>query len=372
MTDPVSHPEPHAPPPAPPPADPSRQPPPARRTGPRILIVRPSALGDVARTVPALVSLRQAHPDATIHWLVNAPFADAVCHHPALDGVVAFDRRRLGRVTAVGAALAFGRQLRRGGYDLAYDLQGLLRSGLMTFATRARKRVGFANARECGWLGYTHRYAVDPRPHAVDRMLALLQHDGLATTDDMRLYVGADDAAWWDAQLAAQDAAGDRYACLAPTAAWRCKCWPIERYTTIARRLLDVVPRVVVLASPSEAAQVRPLQLSMKEHEAAGRLLVPRTTVGQAMAILSRAAVVVCNDSAALHLAVGLDRPTVAIFGPTDYARVGPYRRDDDVVTPPHTPHGDARGYRHRHDQSLIARIDPDTVWHRVRQRLNG
>lgn len=321
----------------------------------RILIVRPSALGDIARTVPALVTLRRAFATARIEWLVNRPFAEAIRHHPMLDGVVPFERRNWLR------SLALMRELGNRRYDRVYDLQGLARSGALTWATRAPVRVGFANAREAGWLGCNRRHRIDPGLHTVDRMLALLEAEGHAAQRDLRLYVGDDDADW-----ARTVTAGEPYACLAPTAAWLSKCWPLDRYTQIGRRLLDRLSRLVVLASPAERATVAPMLDALGD-----RAVCPATGVGQMMALIAASRLVVCNDSAALHIAVGLDRPVVGIFGPTDPRLVGPYpyRPDDPRVVMPTQPVAN-RSYRRIHDQTLIATVPVDVVWERIQRLL--
>ena len=157
----------------------------------RILMIRPSALGDVCRTVPCLVSLRRAFPAATIDWLVNDAFVPAVSAHPALNAAVAFDRRAFGdgiKRLQLGAARSFMGELKARGYDLVVDLQGLARSGLLAWSTRAKRRVGYANARELGWLGCNERHHVDASIHAVDRMLRLIELAGVRPVLDMRLY----------------------------------------------------------------------------------------------------------------------------------------------------------------------------------------
>ena len=141
----------------------------------RVLIIRPSALGDVSRTVPLLVSLRHAMPSAHIDWLVHEAFADVIRHHPALDGLVLFPRNRFASIyrnpRVMWEALAWIRDLRRRKYDLVIDAQGLFRSGLFAQMTAAPIRIGFGNAREFAWLGYNQRYHVDKQLHAVDRLL---------------------------------------------------------------------------------------------------------------------------------------------------------------------------------------------------------
>jgi len=336
----------------------------------RILIVRPTALGDVARTVPVLVSLKQAYPQARIDWLVHDAFADVIRHHPALGRIVPFPRKRFAGMMRNPAifreVLQWARQLGGEKYDLVFDVQGLFRSGLFTWLTRAPRRVGFADARELGWLGYNHRHRVDPSLHTVDHMLGLLEAHGLSVTRDMRLYVGEDDARWLHEHIDGDEP----YAVLAPTARWLCKCWPMERYGEIAQRLLDAkkVTRLFVLASGEEQAWIAPLRQRFAGNAA---VIFPATTIGRMMALISRAALLVCNDSAALHIGVGFDRRIVTIFGPTDPAKVGPYRRPDTFVQPPNIEPRDMRDYRgRRDDQSLIARVPIDAVWQRIVQTM--
>lgn len=339
----------------------------------RVLIVRPTALGDVSRTVPALVTLRRAMPQAQIDWLVHEAFADVIRHHPDLDNVIPFPRRRFGalwhnpRVTAEAWAWARGLRTRR--YDAVFDLQGLFRSGLFTWLTAAPRRVGFANARELAWLGYNRRHPVDPKRHSVDRMLALLEAEGYKTAHNTHLYVGEADRCWLEHWLQTNGGPGP-YACIAPTARWRCKCWPIENYIQIARRLLETRlagDRVVILAAPNERLQVQPLLDALGPSPS---VRFPTTTVGQMMALLSKTTLLVCNDSAPLHIAVGFDRPIVTVFGPTDPALVGPYRRDDCVICPPGHIYIGTMDYRHRRDdQSLIAQISIESVWNKILQQ---
>ncbi|GAB4192828.1 MAG: lipopolysaccharide heptosyltransferase I [Phycisphaeraceae bacterium] len=345
----------------------------------RILIVRPTALGDVARTVPALVTLRRAYPNATIDWLVAKAFAPAVRNHPMLDGVVEFDRKAMARfgfsIRATRAGLELARRLHQAGYDTVYDLQGLFRSGLFTRLTGARRRVGFANAREAGWLGYNVRHRIDTNLHTVDRMLALLRADGLEPVHDMRLYLAEQDRAWLRAFKEQHGIGESGYACLAPTARWGCKCWPIERYGEIARRLIEQClagDKIVLIASPDERSRVLPILdiLEQAGIPSAEHVIFPETTVGQMMALLSETRLLVCNDSAPLHIAVGFDRPVVAIFGPTDPALVGPYRRESSVIRPDNAEAHAANYRRHMDDPTLIAQVSVDQVWEKVRETL--
>ena len=347
---------------------------PARPTPGCILLLRPSALGDVCRTVPCLVSLRRAYPQARIDWLVQEGFEAAVAAHPDLSGVVTFPKNAiksgLGRLRP-GAALAFARTLRRGHagepYDAVYDLQGLARSGVMAALTRAGHRVGFSDARELGWLGYTNSYLV-PEGHTVDRMLGLLEADGVPAPREpdslaqaMRLHTAPADREW------AQSLGLGRVAVLAPTSRWPGKQWPADRFATLARALLRQgrVDRVAVVGGRFERGACGPL-LSLGEGVAD---LVGHTTIGQLMALVEASRLVVANDSAALHMAVGFDRPLVALFGPTRIDRVGPYRRDADVVQ--HVTAADVLDHKNEAaGRALMERITVDEVVERALARL--
>src|SRR5687768_17524883 len=116
----------------------------------RIALIKPSALGDIVHSLPVLEALRHRFPVAHIAWVVNRSFAGLLAGHPCLDEIIPFDRSAMRGSfrRAVSIAAAFASQLRRRQFDLAIDMQGLLRSGMMTLATGSRRRVGFTTARE--------------------------------------------------------------------------------------------------------------------------------------------------------------------------------------------------------------------------------
>jgi heptosyltransferase-1 len=296
-----------------------------------VLIIRPSALGDVCRSVALAASVRAAWPSARVTWLVQDTFADAVRCHPCVDEVLAFPRgafRRWWRPSVAAAALRWLRSL-KGRFDVAIDAQGLGRSGLMAWASRAPRRIGFRDARELGWLGANERYAV-PATHSVDRMLGLLAAAGVEPRVDMRLVAPPECVAWWEAERARRGIGA--YAVCAPTSRWASKDWPSERWAALAPRLFERgLERAVYVGTTPERDAVR---LAMPSGAAGERCvdLSGATTVGQSMAVIAGADLVVANDSAPLHIAVGFGRPLVALFGPTDPAKVGPYRRESTVL----------------------------------------
>jgi ADP-heptose:LPS heptosyltransferase len=141
----------------------------------RILLIKPSSLGDVVHALPVLRGLRRRYPQARIDWLISSSLSPLLEGHPDLNELVLFDRHRFGLMAySPKAALDFVRfigRLRASRYDLVIDLQGLFRSGFLARASGASVRIGFARAREGASLFYNHRLSsgiLDA--HAVDRL----------------------------------------------------------------------------------------------------------------------------------------------------------------------------------------------------------
>ena len=291
-------------------------------------------MGDVLHALPVLVKLRARFPDARIDWLVTPENAELVRHHPALAGVVIFERKGAG----VTAWLRLLRELRHARYDLAIDLQGLLRSAVFSIATRAPVRIGFdrplpqkhgwSGAREGSWLACTHRIAIPTLDvHAIDRYLWLAPLLGLDDAPpDLRVHLAA--GAEENAVRLLSEHRLDKFAVLVPGTKWETKHWQPEQFAGTGRALAERGFGVVVAGSPGERA----LCAAVASQCPGAVDLCGKTSLTELAALLKRAAVVVTNDSGPMHLAVALGRPVVGVFGPTDPVRVGPYRRMESVV----------------------------------------
>ena len=294
----------------------------------RILLIRPSALGDVCRSVPLVVSLKAHWPESKIDWLVQDDFKDVISMHPAIDEVISFPRNAMRRwylPRGFARTLSFLRVLKSKQYDLVIDAQGLGRSGLFAWATRARQRIGPVSAREFGWLGYTQKIQTT-KEHTVDQMLELISAIGASPMRDMQLYLHEQDKSWWKSYKDSHEI--QSYVVLAPTSRWKSKQWPVDRFISIAKHMHGLGKSIVVVGAPNEAKQIQ----SLCEYEGIHNLL-PEMTIGRLMAVLEGSNLVIANDSSALHIAVGLQKPIIGLFGPTNPAQVGPYKRDDEVIS---------------------------------------
>lgn len=309
----------------------------ATRQFERILLIKPSSLGDIVHALPVMHALRARFPHAHLAWLVAAPFASLLRDHPHLDEIITFDRRRMGqtgRSLRVSVEfLHYLRDLRARRFDLALDLQGLFRSAFLAYASGAPVRIGFAAAREAAPLFYTHRVRVrDPDLHALDKNLTIAAE--LGCTDPpptIDLALRDQDRTAAAALLASIGLAADApFIAVLPGARWETKRWFPQRFAETIDRLWTErrIPAVLlgggddrpVCSQVAAASRAAPADLSGK------------TDLRQLVAVLERAAAVLTHDSGPMHLAAALGKPLVAIFGPTHRFRTGPYGQADAVL----------------------------------------
>lgn len=292
----------------------------------RILIVKPSAIGDVVHALPILNLLRKQWPGSHISWMVTPGCAGILEGHPQLDELILFDRKRLGRGWRSGRILgelySFSRALREKQFDLVIDLQGLFRSGWFAWISGAGTRVGLSDAREAAPLFYTHVVPVRTKEqHAIDRYLSVVEALGCGRGPVEYVFpVKADDRAAVD-RLIPQ---GTRYAVLHPGTNWPTKRWPVEKFAELVPMLRERFGLESVIAGAAD--------LTATAQSIGGIDLTGRTTLLQLVALLERADLVVSNDSGPMHIAAALGRPLVAPFGPTNPVRTGPYGRMRGVV----------------------------------------
>ncbi len=306
----------------------------------RILIIKPSSLGDIVHALPVLAGLRQTHPSAHIAWLVGNSFAALLDGHPMLDEIIRFDRARYGKMfrdpRILREFLEFVRDLRRRRFDLVVDLQGLIRSGFLAYASGAKRRIGFAGAREAAWIFYSERVRCpDSAIHAVDKNLCVARALELdVDPPQFPLGIRADQTIAARARLTA--AAGgplDSFTAVLPAARWETKQWRTERIAELIDRIHDVgLPRCVLLGAPADRATADKIIADCKSDPID---LVGKTDLRELTAMIDLADRVVCHDSGPMHIAAALNKPIVAIFGPTDPQRTGPYGGDARIVATP-------------------------------------
>lgn len=347
-----------------------------------ILIVKLSAIGDVIHTLPALAALRRCYPVADITWVVEEASADLLAGHPALNRVIVSRRKtwmkeiRRGRIAAPLKEMhAFFKALRSRPYDLVIDFHGLLKSAVIVAASGGRRKLGYDSMQEFSGLFYDEKIPQEMGKHAVDRYLDFVRHlaegrkDGaacLAAPPEFTIAIEEEQksrvAAMLDehaAMLLSHGAghppllqaphpfpAGDRpgaetesggegmqegeprFVAINPVAFWETKLWEEEKFAELCDRIRVELGIGVVLT----AVEAGPLDRIRSRMKTEAVNLGGRTTLRELACLYRQAALLVTTDSGPMHLAAAVRTRAVALFGPTDPARTGPYGPGHRVI----------------------------------------
>jgi heptosyltransferase I len=305
---------------------------------PRFLLVRLGSMGDVIHALPAASALRDTFPQAQIDWLIDPVWARLVEGNPDLNSAIPIDRKSTGQI---GAAL---KKLRSSNYTCAIDFQALYKSAILTFASGAPQRVGFAisYAREgLASLFYTDR--LHPRgAHKVQHNLTLAEAAGARKCiPRFPVHIRVEDEEIVARELAARGL--PEFFVLNPGGGWRSKCWPPERYGELHKRLAARYGcRSVVTFGPGEDRLAQQLIAAAGAPEPVAMAL----GLGPLMALLRRARLMVSADTGPLHLAAALGAPVVGLFGPTDPSRNGPFPSNSSRHVIVRNPRGCEATYR--------------------------
>lgn len=312
--------------------------------GERILIIKPSSLGDIIHTLPLAHALKRCHPQGSIGWVVERAFSALLKADPAIDAIYPMhipstSDPAAGRsvyLAALGATVAAMRQLHRSlgacPYGRVLDLQASFRSGLLALMNPGGRRTGFADARELNTLFQHERIAVPAEiTHAVDKNLLFAVHLGCdVRPEDFFLNTSAEAEAEVDAFLqAAGIHPGREFVYLQPAARWQSKHWLADRWAQLSDRLAAQGLWSVFGGSAADLPLLEQIGAAMRHKPliAAGRL-----SLLAGAALIKRSALYVGVDTGPMHMAALAGRPVVALFGPTHPERVGPYGTASRIV----------------------------------------
>lgn len=289
----------------------------------RLLVVRLGSLGDLVHTLPAVAAIRRAHPFAQIDWLVDRVHRELLDLVPVISATIPL------RKATGGGWLQALRELRARQYDVAVDFQGLVKSAALARLSGAARVVGFDRraARESmAPVFYTERVAVGETGHVIDKNLRLAATLGAPTH--------AREFPLLPMPSAAVDTLREQglteYALINCGAAWPNKRWPPDRFGRIAAHVRERHGLTsVVLWGPGEAE----LAEAVVAASDGAAVAAPSTGLADLVAIAQGARLIVSGDTGPTHVASALDTPVVALFGPTDPARNGPWVEADEVLS---------------------------------------
>jgi lipopolysaccharide heptosyltransferase I len=338
----------------------------------KILIIKPSSLGDIVQTLPALSALRKSFIDAKISWLIRPEFALLIENHPDIDELIAFDREFLGRAwynqRAFNALLGLIRKLREENFDAVFDFQGLFRTAALGWLCGCKNRFGMKNARELSNLFYTQKVRQDKNCiHVVDYYLKIVQTAG-AKNVEAKFIIPTDDKAfdYVNGLLASHDIEPGKFACFVTGSAHTDKCWPIERFAILAEKIYSQLGlKIVASGATSERGLNEKFKLLTK---APVIDLTGKTDLNQLKALLSSAGIVIGNDTGPSHIAAALGVPVVMIFGRSNPARVAPYKKPNSFVAV--EPFGRGAKINSLESKYNINNVSVDMVYEKVAANL--
>ena len=319
----------------------------------RILIIKLSSIGDIVHTLPAAAVLRRALPDARITWVVDRRASAIINNSPVIDEVIELDTRAWRNAFLTGSTIADMRaqlnQLRvprnvndAEGPDIAIDFQGLIKSGLVALASRARRRIGFEtnDLRErASKLLLTDQVQTSGLGHVIKKNLALA-HAAISSSGDesaerkpasnngyeFPIAVSHDDE-----QFAVESIENHHgpFAIINPGGGWPTKVWHAEGYAQLADWLWsDCGIASLVTFGPGEEALAR----AVASNAQSGVVRPIASTLKQFVALARRASLFVGGDTGPLHLAAASGTPIVGLYGPTSPERNGPFDPQDITV----------------------------------------
>lgn len=335
---------------------------------PLFLVVRLGSLGDIVHTFPAVAGLRESFPSAEIIWLTHPRWKELVESSSLATEIWEAETRSYESLREI-----IGR-IRKRRFTTAIDYQGLWKSASLPFLGGVSRRLGFSSQtiREFGVpILYTDRVRIT-KTHIVD------QNGELSLCAGARNGVAPVTLAVASLQevFVLQLLRGfgiEKYIVLSPAGGWRSKCWPPDRYGALCQKIRDTLGmRCVLNYGPAEEDLVAAVKAASGEADP----VAYNGSLSQLMALLRNAVCIVGGDTGPLHLAVALGTPAVAIFGPTDPARNGPYRTGNhrgnasplDIVL--RSPHAVTTYKRGDQTDPSILEIDVGTVFDAVRREV--
>jgi 3-deoxy-D-manno-octulosonic-acid transferase/heptosyltransferase-1 len=302
-----------------------------------ILIVKLSAIGDVIHTLPSLGALRRAFPHAHITWLVEEAAAEIVLNHPDLDQVLISRRKTWMKMMKegqfckpLGEIKYFIRILRERKFDLVIDFHGLFKSALLVFLSHSGRTIGYDSYQELSGLFYREKIKEDMSKHAVDRYLDFLTYLSINDREaEFKIAIG-DQNRKKVQQLLAEDRIQDAFIAINPVAYWKTKLWDDKSFADLCDRLKEAYPSIPVILTGQPSPSLEKIRSLCHRDDVVN--WEGRTTLKDLAELYRRAILLITTDSGPMHLAAAMGTPVVALFGPTNPLRTGPYGSGHVVI----------------------------------------
>lgn len=298
-----------------------------------ILVVKLSAIGDVIHALPVSYAIKETFPDAKVTWVVEPPAYDLLTNNPYIDHIIRFEKKKFKSIGGLLKNLPkFSAELKKVKYDVVLDLQGLGKSAAIAYLSGATLKLGCSNMRELSYLVSKPVCGLNQNGHIVERYLDVVRELGCKVEKVVFPMVITEKEADIATKIMQQSGADSEkpYVVLAVGANWPNKRWPTALYAGLVDYLYskELIPVIIgggvidsrLAAEINQQAEIPPVDL------------VGKTTLKELAYIIKNSKAVVGGDTGPMHLAAGLGKPVVALMGPTDANRNGPYGQLQNVI----------------------------------------
>ena len=333
----------------------------------RICVIKPSALGDVVQSLPLLPALKERFPSSQIAWVINHQLSEIVAQHPDVDSIIPFYRSDILKTYS-----PLLRHLKKCRFDLVLDLQGLFRTGLMTFATRAPIRVGLETAREGSSLA-NHLLIPDTGKQvpAWQRYWRIAEAFGVGELKRKTILPSK------LPKTSLLSRFEKPFIAVHPGAKWITKRWAPTQFAEIAARAAQSYNLNIAIVGTKEDSKLSDIFLKhfFKRHPNGHVLnLIGQTSLTELISVLKKAELLLTNDSGPMHIAAAVETPVVGIFTCTSPILSGPPGNQHALIA---TNVSCAGSYKKTCPHSgsakmcCLTEINVENVWNRTNQLLS-
>ena len=304
-----------------------------------ILIVKLSAIGDVVHTLPSLAALRKLYPESHITWVVEEASSDIIGGHPHLDRMIISRRKRwvenLKKLhdikTTIADIRSFVKTLRDRKYDIVIDFHGLFKSSMIVLLSGGKRKLGYDSMQELSGRFLNEKISEDMKKHAVDRYLDFIRYLGTDIDNpDFNIPIEEGNKIRIETLLRSKNIdIAEPFVTINPVAFWDTKLWEDDKFARLCDKIVEELKQKVVFTGSKGHGSIERIR-SMMTFPSVN--LEGQTTLRDLAYLYRLSGLLITTDSGPMHIAAAMNTPTVALFGPTDPSRTGPYGKGHIVV----------------------------------------
>jgi len=307
----------------------------------RILIVKPSSLGDIIHTFPAISLLVKYYPEIKIDWIVNPEFAEVLSYCPNINRKILFQRKKLANIKKIIPEFSLiYKEIRKVKYDVVIDFQGLIRSAFFARIANSQKFVGFSECKEgIARIFYNRKYHnINHFQHAIEKNLSLVFQLLNKTYEKCDFDLVKNQAVHNEIVLKLQQKnilySKDVIIGIVPGARWHSKTWPPTFFVEIINSLLlgNKQLKFVLIGSKGDMEIEKKILANVDGNSV--KSMIGKTSLIELVELIRTLSVVITNDSGPMHIVAALNIDVFAFFGSTDPDKTGPYGDNHTILSP--------------------------------------